>query len=307
MRYGSRWELTKAAGDGRLSFVRRLACVHPIAIVRPLGVALLLTAASVAGAQEHAPGPVDPPSVMLPAPLARVLRAYEAAWRAGDARGVAALFDARGMAMPNGQPAAPGRARIAEAYAGGGSPLRLRALGYAVADTVAWVLGGYRYGPGDGDVGKFVLALRRGPDGAWQIAADIDNTNTRERPSLGTSASEAQLLRLTEARVAADFAADRAALDTLLADDLTYARSTGVVDGKAAVLAQVGPTGPYALDALTPDSLRARSLGGTGVVTGLLHIKLKAQPAPYRVRFTDVWAQRGGRWVLVAFQATRLP
>lgn len=270
--------------------------------------ALLLAAARVAGAQEHVAGPGQPPSVVLPAALARVLRDYEAGWRAGDAAQVASLFEASGMAMPNGQPAALGRARIAQAYAGGGGPLRLRAVGHAVADSVAWILGGYRYGPGDGDTGKFVLALRRGRDGRWMIAADIDNGNAR--PGSGPPPppmSPTALLRLTEARVAADFAADRASLDTLLAGDLSYARSSGAVDDKAAVLAQLGPTGPYALDALTPDSLSARLLGATGIVTGILRIKLRAQPAPYRIRFTDVWMERDGRWQLVAFQAARLP
>ena len=121
------------------------------------------------------------------------------------------------------------------------------------------------------------------------------------------SPTQRRLMQLTEARVRADFTADRVALDTLLAEDLTYTRSSGVTDDKRAVLAQVGATGPYALDELTPDSLQARVYGTTGVVTGILHIKLKAQPAPYRIRFTDVWAERSGRWQLVAFQATRLP
>jgi len=117
----------------------------------------------------------------------------------------------------------------------------------------------------------------------------------------------APLLRLTEARVAADFRADRAALDSLLAPDLTYVRSSGVLDDKAAVLAQVGPGGPYQLDYLTPDSLQGRLHGSVGIVNGILRVKLSAQPAPYRIRFTDVWAERNGRWQLVAFHATRLP
>ena len=115
-----------------------------------------------------------------------------------------------------------------------------------------------------------------------------------------------RFLRLTEARVTADFKADRASLDTLLASDLTYGRSSGVLDTKEEVLKEVGPGGPYQLDYLTPDSLRARRYGSAGIVTGILRVKLSAQPSPYRIRFTDVWAQRAGRWQLVSFQATRL-
>lgn len=119
---------------------------------------------------------------------------------------------------------------------------------------------------------------------------------------------EADLLRLVRWRFEADFKADRAALDSLLADDLTYGRTSGVRHTKAEVLSMVGTGGPFALDYSTPDSLGARIYGGeVGVVTGLLKVKLTAQPAPYTLRFTDVWARRGGRWQLVAFQATRLP
>lgn len=115
------------------------------------------------------------------------------------------------------------------------------------------------------------------------------------------------LLRAARWRFEADFKADKAALDTLLADDLTYGRTSGVRHTKAEVLGLVGSGGPYALDYSTPDSLVARVYGETGVVTGLLKVKLTAQPAPYTLRFTDTWVRRQGRWQLVAFQATRLP
>lgn len=115
------------------------------------------------------------------------------------------------------------------------------------------------------------------------------------------------LLRVARWRFEADFKADKAALDTLLADDLTYGRTSGVRHTKSEVLGLVGAGGPYALDYSTPDSLVARVYGETGVVTGLLKVKLTAQPAPYTLRFTDTWVRRQGRWQLVAFQATRLP
>jgi hypothetical protein len=116
-----------------------------------------------------------------------------------------------------------------------------------------------------------------------------------------------QMIALTRSRIAADFRADQAALDSLLADDLTYARTSGVLHSKSQVLALVGAGGPYQLDSSTPDSLAARVYGDVGVVNGLLTVKLTAQPAPYTLRFTDVWARRGSRWQLVAFHASRLP
>ncbi|MGQ0648528.1 MAG: nuclear transport factor 2 family protein [Gemmatimonadaceae bacterium] len=121
------------------------------------------------------------------------------------------------------------------------------------------------------------------------------------------SARVDELLRTARWRFQADFKADKAALDSLLAEDLTYGRTSGVRHTKAEVLGLVGAGGPFTLDYSTPDSLSARIYGQTGIVTGLLTVKLTAQPAPYTLRFTDVWVQRKGRWQLVAFQATRLP
>ncbi len=89
------------------------------------------------------------PSVQLPPALDRVLRDYEAGWKAKDGKGLA------------------------------GGDGHLRALGYSTADTVGYIVGGYGYAPNTGDVGKFVLAVRKGSDGRWLIAADIDNGNGR--------------------------------------------------------------------------------------------------------------------------------
>lgn len=139
--------------------------------MRPLIVALLLVASSAptAFAQAH-------PSIALPPALDRVLRDYEAGWSKGDAAALAALFTADGFALPNRKPPARGAAAIQAAYAKPGGPLKLRALAYATADTVGYIIGAYTYDdPKAPDVGKFVLALRKGPGGRWLIAADIDN------------------------------------------------------------------------------------------------------------------------------------
>jgi ketosteroid isomerase-like protein len=136
--------------------------------------------AASAAAQDQAPPPL--PSVQLPAPLERVLRDYEAKWKAKDGGGLAELFTEDGFVMSADQLPIRGRAAIEERYARvAGGDLRLRALGFATADTVGYLVGGYGYPPNQGDVGKFVLALRKGADGRWLIAADIDNGNARRR------------------------------------------------------------------------------------------------------------------------------
>jgi ketosteroid isomerase-like protein len=123
--------------------------------------------------------------VSLPADLDRVLRDYEVAWRGGDASKVAALFSVDGFVLQNGRAPVRGRDAIGKAYAGqAGGELKLRALAYAVADTIGYILGAYSYGNAPGDIGKFTVTLRRPRDGKWEIFSDMDNGNqARRQPS----------------------------------------------------------------------------------------------------------------------------
>jgi ketosteroid isomerase-like protein len=151
----------------------------------PIYVAVLLCSAAgltPAVAQSPSAGDLQLPSVSLPAELDRVLRDYEQAWRSGDASKVAALFSVDGFVLQNGRVPVRGREAIGRAYAGqAGGELRLRALGYAVADTVGYIIGAYNYGNAPGDIGKWTLTLRRPRGGRWEIFSDMDNGNQQRR------------------------------------------------------------------------------------------------------------------------------
>lgn len=122
------------------------------------------------------------PDAALPAPLDRVLRDYEQAWRSGDARALATLFAEDGFVLQSNQPPVRGRSAIEAAYAGqGGSPLRLRALAYATEENTAYIIGTYSYGNNAGDAGKFTLTLKRVGEGPWLIFSDMDNGNAPPR------------------------------------------------------------------------------------------------------------------------------
>lgn len=130
---------------------------------------------------QNTSAPLPLPSVTLPAALDRVLRDYERHWRAGNADSLAALFAGDGFVLQPGRPPVRGLEGIAAAYRRNpGAPLELRALAFAAADTVGYIIGAFgmqRDGP---DAGKFILALRRSRDGSWKIAADMDNGNSRD-------------------------------------------------------------------------------------------------------------------------------
>jgi len=133
-------------------------CLQPVAAQDPAGGAL-------------------PAGIEIPSDLSTVLRSYEAAWEGRDAVGLADLFTPDGFVLRPGHPPAHGRDAILAAYANSGGPLVLTPYAYQVEGEVGYIIGGYAPAVSFPDVGKFVLALRRGPSGAWLIAADIDNGN----------------------------------------------------------------------------------------------------------------------------------
>lgn len=152
-------------------------------VIRHGALVVALAVATVpARAQTATPAPPSLPSIVLPAELDRVLRDYERAWRAGDENALAALFTEDGF-VPTGQGWVRGRDAIRATYQNSQGDLHLRALAFAVQDTVGYIVGAYGYGDAAPvpDRGKFVLVLRRARGGQWLIAADLDQSNRQPR------------------------------------------------------------------------------------------------------------------------------
>lgn len=137
--------------------------------------AIVLSIALPVGAQTR---DSVPPTITLPAELARVLTDYESAWPRGGAA-VAELFVEDGYVLSSGVPPVRGRAAITKHYGTSNGPLALRAFAYAREGNTAFILGAYAAKRGDPDVGKFTLTLRRRSDGRWMIVSDMDNGNSR--------------------------------------------------------------------------------------------------------------------------------
>lgn len=138
--------------------------------VAGLTFSLLVTFCSIAVSQ------ASQPSIPLPPELDRVLRDYERNWRAGNESGLAQLFTTDGF-VPSNTGWVRGREGIAGQYKDQQGELKLRAVAYAVTDTVGYIVGAYGFGADSVDRGKYVLALRRPRGGQWLIAADIDQSN----------------------------------------------------------------------------------------------------------------------------------
>lgn len=120
--------------------------------------------------------------------------------------------------------------------------------------------------------------------------------------------SREALLASTTARFTAMVREDLRGLDTLLAPELTYIHSDGELESKAQFLATLR-SGRLRYQAIEPSELEARLYGDAGVVTGLSRMRVKVGSELHRfsIRFTALYRHVTTGWVLVAWQATRLP
>ena len=100
---------------------------------------------------------------------------------------------------------------------------------------------------------------------------------------------------------------DLDALGQLLADDLTYTHSTGVLETKAVFLDSL-KLGKLQFKKIEPADLQVRVYATTAVINGTAKISVvsEGQPKDVHIRFTDVWVSHAGRWQMVAWQSTKL-
>ena len=116
------------------------------------------------------------------------------------------------------------------------------------------------------------------------------------------------VVELDKKRMQAMSDKDLATLDGLLADDLIYTHSSARVDTKQSLIGNM-EAGSTVYTSVVPSDIKAQDLGDTVVLTGSCRISVMSQGRPnsFGVRFTDVYANRGGQWQMVAWQSTRLP
>ena len=122
-------------------------------------------------------------------------------------------------------------------------------------------------------------------------------------------ASNAEVvIDLDKKRMLAMATKDIATLDALLADDLVYTHSSARLDTKQSLIANM-KSGATVYSLVDPSEVRAQDVGDAVILTGVARIKVSSNgnDLDFRVRFTDAYAKRTGRWQMVAWQSTRLP
>jgi ketosteroid isomerase-like protein len=116
------------------------------------------------------------------------------------------------------------------------------------------------------------------------------------------------IIDLDKKRMTAMAQKDVATLNALLADELVYTHSSARLDTKQSLIGAM-ESGATVYTAVEPSDVKAQDLGDAVVLTGACRISVMSggRPNSFGVRFTDVYANNGGRWQMVTWQSTRLP
>jgi len=116
------------------------------------------------------------------------------------------------------------------------------------------------------------------------------------------------IIDLDKKRMSAMAQKDIATLNELISDDLIYTHSSARLDTKKSLIGNM-ESGSTVYTSVVPSDVKAQDLGDTVVLTGTCRIGVNSggRANSFGVRFTDVYAKKGGRWQMVTWQSTRLP
>jgi len=126
--------------------------------------------------------------------------------------------------------------------------------------------------------------------------------------AIAQSGEEAAVNQAIEALRKAMVDADKARLEELVADQLSYGHSSGVIESKAQFVSVVaGKKTIYkSIGLLEPST----TVAGTNAIARHIftaETEADGKPGTARVGVLQVWQKQDGRWKLLARQAFRLP
>jgi ketosteroid isomerase-like protein len=137
------------------------------------------------------------------------------------------------------------------------------------------------------------------------ILLGVRKPQVRDVPKMAGNGQK--IIELDRQRMAAMAERDIDKLKEILADDLIYTHSSARLDTKQSLIGAM-QSGATVYTAIEPSEVVAQDLGDAVVLTGVAAISVNAggKPNSFRVRFTDVYANKGGQWQMVTWHSTRL-
>ena len=135
---------------------------------------------------------------------------------------------------------------------------------------------------------------------AWAVTASAS-----QRPPV--ESDQQIVVKLEQGWNEAFYRKDAAFIENILADEFTATYDDGSRGDKAKELALVAEFNQQVESAIQ-DEFTVRVYGDTAVVWFTLHLvgTRQGQRAELTLRYTDVWVMRGGRWLCVSTQSTRV-
>ena len=114
---------------------------------------------------------------------------------------------------------------------------------------------------------------------------------------------EQEILKQQSARFSAMIDADVNALESLLADDLTYGHTKGATETKIGFIETV-KTGRIDYLSFVPRDVNVRVYENTAALTGFIDVKViyREQELEFTTRFLELQRKIDGKWLLAAWQ-----
>jgi hypothetical protein len=140
------------------------------------------------------------------------------------------------------------------------------------------------------------------------IAAILTLWVLKSYVALSQNSAENAVADIEKQRFAALVSKDYTYLEKVLAGDLFYCHSNGLIDNKASFIQSI-KEGKLTYLEMNPEELKVRIYGKTAVITGLCAAKVlsNGQQLNTRFRFTDVYVKSKAGWQMVSWQSLRVP
>lgn len=156
----------------------------------------------------------------------------------------------------------------------------------------------------------FTFTLRRTFVLALALAVALPMAGLAQNAPAKAGMAEQQVIQAEKDRFAAMVKGDKAALERLLADDLTYTHTSALFESKAQFITSV-TSGAIDYVSVVPSETdwKVRIDGNLAIVNGVAAVNVidKGNDLKFKLRFTTVHRNQGGSWRLASWQATRFP
>jgi len=128
-------------------------------------------------------------------------------------------------------------------------------------------------------------------------------------PPSGANQLSQEVMASETARTTALEHSDLAALDRLMADDVTYVHASGKTDTKKSYLDAIR-SGQLHYISWQAKNLQVRAVGDGAVINGEYAVRVidsRVQPTPFDINILilTMYAKRNGHWQQIAWQSTR--